>query len=89
MVNKISKDEKKPDYLTLNDLKCGEFGLIIKLEGPNKNRLSELGLTKGTNVKMICCGCYGGPLKIECRSCCYAIRKDEAKNIKIIGPNQI
>lgn len=68
---------------SLSDLQCGECGSVIKLEGPHKNRLSELGFTPGVKVKMICCGCFGGPLRVECRSCEYGLRREEAKNIKI------
>jgi Fe2+ transport system protein FeoA len=69
--------------MKLTALKCGESGEIIKLEGPHKLRLSELGFNPGTPVKMICCGCLGGPVKVNCRQCDYAIRIEEASCIII------
>jgi len=69
--------------MKLTKLNCGEFGIINKIVGLNKTRLSELGFNPGTLIKMICCGCYGGPLKINCRSSDYALRRDEAENIDV------
>ena len=69
--------------MLLNQLKCGESGEIIKLDGPHKTRLSEWGFTPGTSIKMICCGCFGGPLKVNCRSCDYALRQEEASCVEI------
>jgi len=69
--------------MKLTKLKCGECGIINKIGGSNKNRLSELGFNPGTEVKMICCGCFGGPLKVNCRSCDYALRREEADEIDV------
>lgn len=69
--------------MKLTKLKRGECGIINKIEGSNKNRLSELGFNPGTEIKMICCGCFGGPLKVNCRSCDYALRRYEADQIDV------
>ncbi len=69
--------------MKLTKLKCGECGIINKIGGPHKLRLSEWGFTPGTEIKMICCGCFGGPLKVNCRSCDYGLRQEEASGVDV------
>ena len=72
---------------TLRDLSIGESGVISKIGsvGALKQRFMDMGITKGTSVKVIKIAPLGDPIEIEIRGYNLSIRKDDAEKIQIGG----
>ena len=70
---------------TLRDLKVGESGIISKVRtsGALKQRFMDMGITKGTGVKVIKIAPLGDPIEIEIRGYNLSVRKTDAENIEI------
>ena len=70
---------------TLKDLKVGESGAIRKIgtAGALKQRFMDMGITKGTEVKVIKIAPLGDPIEIEIRGYNLSIRKDDAEKIQM------
>ena len=70
---------------TLKDLKIGETGRIVKIGavGDVKRRFMDMGITKGTSVKIIKIAPLGDPIEIEVRGYNLSVRKDDASKIDI------
>ncbi len=70
---------------TVNELKLGEIGIVNNIIGEEgiKRRLLDLGLIEGTNIKPVLVSPSGDPRAFEFRGSLIAIRKEDAKNIKI------
>lgn len=65
---------------------CGKEGLnysIVQVSGKIRNRLSELGFTKDTVVKIVRHSCNKGPLEILIRGFLIALRHEEAELITV------
>lgn len=69
--------------MTLIDLKKGEEGIIRDFIGESMHliRLREMGLSKGTVLKVIRFAPLGDPIEIKLRGFHLSLRKDLAKNI--------
>lgn len=70
---------------TLRDLKIGQSGRInkVRTSGALKQRFMDMGITKGTFVKVVKIAPLGDPVEIEIRGYNLSIRKDDAQNIEI------
>ena len=70
---------------TVNELKLGEIGIVNNIIGEEgiKRRLLDLGLIEGTNIKPVLVSPSGDPRAFEFRGSLIAIRKEDAKDIKI------
>lgn len=70
---------------TLNELKVGETGKIVRLngEGAVKRRMMDMGLTKGTEVTVRKVAPLGDPIELTVRGYELSIRKSEAATIEI------
>ena len=70
---------------TVNELKLGEIGVVNKIIGEEtiKRRLLDLGLIEGTNITPVLLSPSGDPRAFEFRGSLIAIRKEDAKNIKV------
>ena len=70
------------DELSLNSLKIGMSGTIIRIEGVGrvKRRLFDMGLTPGAEVFLRKKAPLGDPLEITIRGYELTLRKDEAQN---------
>lgn len=70
---------------TLAGLQPGESGRISLVEGePNvRNRLLEMGLTRGTHVRMVRVAPLGDPIELDLRGYRLSVRKAEASNVRI------
>ncbi len=70
----------------LSNLKTGEAGYITKVNGnlKIKNRLLELGFTKGTLVRVLNISSLKQSFLIEIRGYILALRKSAVKLIEII-----
>jgi Fe2+ transport system protein FeoA len=66
--------------LSLSDLKPGECGSVLRLNGIfcGRLRLLEMGLTPGTHVRMVRAAAFGGPVDIEVRGYQLSLRREEA-----------
>lgn len=72
--------------LRITDLKVGEKGEIIGYENTNEKYLRKIlsmGLTKGTEFKVIKIAPLGDPIEIEVRGFKLSLRKDEGKILKL------
>lgn len=71
--------------MTLDSVKTGEERVIKKLlgEGAVKRRIMDMGLTKGTSVKVVKVAPLGDPIELEVRGYDLSIRKDEAAKIEV------
>ena len=70
---------------TLDTLRIGESGKIVKVhgEGRVRHRLFDMGLTPGAEVYLRKKAPLGDPLEITLRGYELSLRKDEAVNVEI------
>ena len=70
---------------TLKDLSVGQSGIINRVEttGALKQRFMDMGITKGTEAKILKIAPLGDPIEIEIRGYNLSIRKDDAEKIQI------
>lgn len=70
---------------TLKDLKVGESGRITKVgtTGALKQRFMDMGITKGTEVKIIKVAPMGDPIELEIRGYNLSVRKADAEKIEM------
>lgn len=70
---------------TLKDLAAGQNGVVAKVDttGVLKQRLVDMGITKGTEVSVIKVAPLGDPIQIEIRGYDLSIRKADAEKILI------
>ena len=70
---------------TLKELGIGESGSIVKIGtiGALKQRFMDMGITKGTEVKVLKIAPLGDPIEIEIRGYNLSIRKADAEKIVI------
>ena len=70
---------------TLKELNVGESGRIAKVGtvGALKQRFMDMGITKGTEVKVVKIAPLGDPIDIEIRGYHLSIRKSDADKIQI------
>lgn len=73
------------ELITLNELNAGETGIIKNIIGQNaiRRRLMDMGMTKGTPVKLIKVAPLGDPLELKIRGYQLSLRKAEAELIFI------
>ena len=70
---------------TLKDLSVGETGTIAKVgtTGALKQRFMDMGITKGTEVKVEKIAPLGDPIEIVIRGYNLSIRKGDAEKIEM------
>jgi len=70
---------------TINDLKPGATGEVLKLhgEGPLKRRIMDMGITKGVDVRVKRVAPFGDPIELTVRGYQLSIRKEDAAKIEI------
>lgn len=72
----------------LADLRIGETGRILRLEGPDgiRHRLREMGLTVGAMVRLVRAAPLGDPLELQIRGYRLSVRKSEAAGVIVGAP---
>ena len=72
--------------MTLKDLSVGQSGIIKRVHttGALKQRFMDMGITKGTEVKVIKIAPLGDPFEIEIRGYNLSVRKSDAEKIEIM-----
>jgi len=70
---------------TVKDLRIGESAKVVKLygEGALKRRIMDMGITKGTEVKLRKVAPLGDPLELRVRGYELSIRKSDAELIEV------
>ena len=81
--NRNGKVMEKPK--TVADLKEGEEGVVVQVGGSVqlRTRLLEMGLARGARVRLVGKAPLGDPLEIKVRGASLAIRREEAKRVRI------
>jgi len=74
---------------TLKDAKVGTTVVVSRLqgEGPTKRRIMDMGITKGTMVKVQKIAPLGDPMEITVRGYELSIRKMDAEMIELVEVN--
>ena len=72
--------------MTLLTLKNGESCRLAQVNTGAScyDRLMELGFVAGEEVRVLRRAPLGGPLQVQVRDTCYAIRRSDAKHISIM-----
>lgn len=70
---------------TLADLQAGELGKIVAVTLPpeNRQRLIEMGLTRGAPFEVVRFAPLGDPIDIKVRGYHLSLRKHEAESIEV------
>lgn len=70
---------------TLKDLKVGESAKVVKLHGQGavRRRIMDMGITKGTDVKLRKVAPLGDPMELTVRGYELSLRKADAQMIEI------
>jgi DtxR family Mn-dependent transcriptional regulator len=75
----------------LSELEHGEIGRVLgihpSLQGPQRRRLLDLGLTPGTLVEAELESAGGDPVAYRIRGTLIALRRDQASWIQIDSPH--
>ena len=76
---------KESDMMKLNEIEINKTCKIVRINCKDdiKRRLLDLGLIKGTKIKPVFISPSGDPTAYEVRGSLIAIRKNDAKLIKI------
>lgn len=71
--------------MTLNELKVGERGRIIDIEGSDgiAIRLMEMGLTDGEEIELLGFAPLGDPIEFAVRGYRLSLRTTEAKRVLV------
>ena len=71
--------------MTLDQLPVGGTAVVVSLQGDPllRERLAELGFTRGTAVHVVRKAPLGDPLHVRVRSGSFAVRADEARCVHI------
>ena len=79
--------KNKAELCALTDLDEGEKGIIVRAVGGYGlvRRLAEMGLTPGTEVKLLKKGPFGGPIEVEVRGVALALGRGVASRV-IVKP---
>jgi len=71
--------------VNLDTIPVGEIAVVLALHGDPllRERLCELGFTRGTEVHVVRKAPLGDPLHVRVRSGSFAVRCDEARCIEV------
>lgn len=70
---------------TLFDLKLGDTAVVVKIaaKGEVRRRILDMGVIKGSAIKIERIAPLGDPIEIEVKGFHLSLRKDEAKSILV------
>ena len=71
--------------VTLADLRPGQRGEVIEIGGTGliRRRLQDLGLLPGAAVEVVMTSPMGDPMALRVRNTTLAIRRDDARRIRV------
>lgn len=80
-----NKSDKTVNPTTLENLKPGQQGIIVRIKrvGPITRRIVDMGVTKGTMIKVIKVAPLGDPIEVKVKGYNLTLRKDEAAAITV------
>ncbi|EOH97987.1 FeoA family protein [Enterococcus pallens] len=83
LVKEITEDQQA--WSSLDQLAIGEEGQIVNVHGSGavKRRLMDMGLTKGTKVKVVKLAPLGDPMEIRVRGYELSLRKSESEMVVV------
>lgn len=79
-------DNKSTSLLRLSSLEPGSCAIIEQLNGSSsktRQRLLEMGMTRGTTIQVIRLAPLGDPIEISVRGYRLSLRKDEASSVLV------
>lgn len=81
----MSAIKETADGLTLEGLRDGEAGVVtrIRVEGPTKRRLIEMGITPGTRITVAKRAPLNDPIEVRLRGYSLTLRAQDARLIDI------
>ncbi|MDT2820651.1 ferrous iron transport protein A [Enterococcus devriesei] len=77
--------EAQQSWISLDQLKVGEQGTVVNVHGSGaiKRRLMDMGLTKGTEIKVVKLAPLGDPMELRIRGYELSLRKNESEMIVV------
>jgi ferrous iron transport protein A len=71
--------------MTLDELKPGQRGMIVKIsgDGPLVQRLMALGLLEGSEVAMTRRAIGGDPVEVQVMGYALSLRREEARRVDV------
>jgi DtxR family Mn-dependent transcriptional regulator len=79
--------------MPLNDLNPGERGQVValspRLRGADRRRMMDLGILPGTTIEVEMISPSGDPTAYKVRGALIALRKDQARLIRVEKPAQV
>lgn len=78
--------------ISLNNLTVGEKGIVLNIASASqqiRQRLLEMGLTKGTKVEIVRYAPMGDPIEIAIRGYRLSLRKLEAESVFVQVENPV
>ena len=78
-------DQKEAVMVTLDELKPGESGTIVRVGagGAVNRRIVDMGMVKGTRVDVVKVAPLGDPIEIKVKGYSLSLRKGEAAGIQV------
>ena len=82
---KSKRKDSDINMKTLKQIKIGGTAKVVKIhgEGALKRRIMDMGLTKGTEVKVRKVAPLGDPIEITVRGYELSLRKEDAETIEV------
>ncbi|MGO3609540.1 MAG: FeoA family protein [Enterococcus sp.] len=83
LVKDLTEDQQS--WISLDQLKVGEQGTVVNVHGSGaiKRRLMDMGLTKGTEIKVVKLAPLGDPMELRIRGYELSLRKNESEMIVV------
>ena len=71
--------------IPLHSLKVGDHGVVVSIggKGPARQRMMDMGLVPGAEVKVLRVAPLGDPVEFEVKGYSLSLRKSEAKEILV------
>ncbi|MCQ2069969.1 MAG: ferrous iron transport protein A [archaeon] len=71
--------------MKIKDMKQGDTATVVNVsgEGQLRKRIMDLGLTKGTEIKIVRIAPLGDPIEIELRGYRLTVRKTESSIVEL------
>ena len=72
--------------MTLNEVPVGKVCTVVKLNGTGalKRRIMDMGITKGTEIRVVKIAPLGDPMELNLRGYDLSVRKNEAASIEVV-----
>ena len=71
--------------MTLNEVAIGSLCKVTRLPGSGalKRRIMDMGITKGTEIKVVKIAPLGDPMELNVRGYDLSVRKNEAATVEV------